>query len=120
MGGAFGEKDTASIMQQILGGIGYIHSMHFAHRDIKPENFLLQNPERDAPIKIIDFGIAQKCAAGKKELKTKVGTPYYIAPEVLRSSSVSGYDEKCDIWSCGVLAYILVCGFPPFTGGQDT
>mmetsp|Transcript_81925 Transcript_81925/g.227133 ORF Transcript_81925/g.227133 Transcript_81925/m.227133 type:complete len:475 (-) Transcript_81925:278-1702(-) len=117
-GQAFGERQAARIMQQILGAVHYMHGKCFVHRDIKPENFLLQNEDRDAPIKVIDFGLAKSFRPGTSELKTKAGTPYYVAPQVL--TSAGGYNEKCDIWSCGVLAYIILCGYPPFYGERDS
>mmetsp|Transcript_26473 Transcript_26473/g.54930 ORF Transcript_26473/g.54930 Transcript_26473/m.54930 type:complete len:477 (+) Transcript_26473:2-1432(+) len=116
-GQAFGEREAAKIMQQILGAVHYMHEKQYVHRDIKPENFLLQNEDRDAPIKVIDFGLAKSFTPGKSNLKTKAGTPYYVAPQVLTDKS--GYNEKCDIWSCGVLAYIILCGYPPFYGDRD-
>jgi calcium-dependent protein kinase len=88
--------------------------MHYVHRDIKPENFLLATKERNAAIKVIDFGLAKLHEPGTT-MKTKAGTPYYVAPQVLQGC----YDEKCDIWSCGVIAYILMCGYPPFYGDSD-
>lgn len=115
-GSAFGEPQTATYMQQIMGAMQYMHSHNFAHRDIKPENFLMQNKGADAVIKVIDFGLAKKFVPGGDPMRTKAGTPYYVAPQVLGSE---GYDEKCDIWSCGVIAYILLCGYPPFYGDKD-
>lgn len=114
-GSAFSEQDVARYMQQILGAMRYLHSKKFVHRDIKPENFLLQNKSREAEIKVIDFGLA-KHYDGTTPMKTKAGTPYYVAPQVLIGG---GYDEKCDIWSCGVICYILLCGYPPFYGDLD-
>eukprot|EP00930_Biecheleria_cincta_P096986 TRINITY_DN88746_c0_g1_i1.p1 TRINITY_DN88746_c0_g1~~TRINITY_DN88746_c0_g1_i1.p1 ORF type:complete len:480 (+),score=114.56 TRINITY_DN88746_c0_g1_i1:46-1485(+) len=115
-GAGFSERDAATYMTHILSAMRYLHSKDYAHRDIKPENFLLENERRDAAIKVIDFGLAKKYVHGKDEnMKTKAGTPYYVAPEVLKGS----YDEKCDIWSIGVVCYILLCGFPPFSGEND-
>lgn len=114
--GAFDERGAATYMQQILGAMYYLHSHKFVHRDIKPENFLLQNERADSEIKVIDFGLAKKFVPGSGQtMKTKAGTPYYVSPQVLSGS----YDEKCDIWSCGVIAYILLCGYPPFYGDND-
>ncbi|CAE8595997.1 unnamed protein product [Polarella glacialis] len=112
---AFSEQGAATYMQQILGAMSYLHKNHFVHRDIKPENFLLQSMDPKAEIKVIDFGLAKKFLPGAAPMKTKAGTPYYVAPQVLQGS----YDEKCDIWSCGVIAYILLCGYPPFYGDND-
>lgn len=113
-GTAFGENQAATYMQQIIGAMSYLHANGYCHRDIKPENFLMQNKDKDAVIKIIDFGLSAKFEAGK-DLSTKAGTPYYVAPEVLAGK----YNEKCDVWSCGVIAYILLCGVPPFYGDTD-
>jgi len=119
-GSAFSEKDVAKYMTQIMGAIQYLHSKHYAHRDIKPENFLLQHKREDAEIKVIDFGLAKMYKPDPTKasipMKTKAGTPYYVSPEVLIGD---GYDEKCDIWSCGVICYILTCGYPPFYGDDD-
>lgn len=110
----FSEKLAAEYMKQILSSIVYCHDKKIVHRDLKPENLLLENNKQDSMLKIIDFGTSKKFAKGKK-MTEKLGTPYYIAPEVLSGS----YDEKCDIWSCGVILYILLCGYPPFTGYDD-
>jgi calcium-dependent protein kinase len=118
-GKAFDERDAARVLSQIMGAVHYLHKQKYVHRDIKPENFLLQNKDDDAPIKVIDFGLAKKFTPGKSELHTKAGTPYYVAPDVLHSTRRQGYDEKCDIWSCGVITYILLCGYPPFFGNSD-
>jgi calcium-dependent protein kinase len=83
------------------------------HRDLKPENILLDS-KNDNQIKVIDFGTSQKFEKGKKMTQT-YGTAYYIAPEVLNQE----YDEKCDIWSIGVILYILLIGKPPFDGDRD-
>ena len=83
------------------------------HRDLKPENILLDT-KKDNIIKIIDWGEARFFDKNKKMNRIS-GTPYYIAPEVLAEK----YDEKCDIWSCGVIMYILLCGYPPFNGESD-
>eukprot|EP00931_Biecheleriopsis_adriatica_P103606 TRINITY_DN78413_c0_g1_i1.p1 TRINITY_DN78413_c0_g1~~TRINITY_DN78413_c0_g1_i1.p1 ORF type:complete len:497 (+),score=121.14 TRINITY_DN78413_c0_g1_i1:53-1492(+) len=113
--GGFSERQVAQYMSQILGAMKYLHSKQYVHRDIKPENFLMQSKAPDAPIKVIDFGLAKSFAPGDPPLKTKAGTPYYVAPEVLKGS----YDEKCDVWSVGVVNYILLCGYPPFNGEDD-
>merc|ERR1719210_1050814 len=89
-GQALTEASSAKIMLQIMGAIHYMHQKHFAHRDVKPENFLLQNSDREAPIKVIDFGLAKQFEPGRSDMKTKAGTPYYVAPEILRTGTTTG------------------------------
>jgi calcium-dependent protein kinase len=88
--------------------------MGIAHRDLKPENFLYLTKHDDSPIKVIDFGLS-KNYEDKKTMTTKAGTPYYISPEVLAGN----YDQSCDVWSAGVILYILLSGVPPFYGNTD-
>mmetsp|Transcript_99269 Transcript_99269/g.155225 ORF Transcript_99269/g.155225 Transcript_99269/m.155225 type:complete len:519 (+) Transcript_99269:60-1616(+) len=113
----FNEKDAALIMKQILSGVNYMHQMTIVHRDIKPENFLLssKDPIAKTTLKIIDFGLSCYWKKDDPPLKTKAGTPYYVAPEVLKGS----YDNACDTWSCGVIMYVILCGYPPFYGDTD-
>lgn len=101
-------------MKQVLSAVTYCHSKSIVHRDIKPENLLLDSDVAGATIKVIDFGTSQVFDPSKKMHQT-FGTPYYIAPEILAGE----YNEKCDIWSCGVILYILLCGRPPFDGEND-
>jgi calcium-dependent protein kinase len=111
----FTEKTCAVLVQQMLRAGHYMHTNGVAHRDIKPENFLLAEDKdlMDATLKLVDFGLAK--TVGKKDLKTKAGTPLYMAPEILKGE----YDEKVDVWAIGVVMYILVCGAPPFAGKND-
>lgn len=109
------ESDTATIMEQLFSAINYIHQRGIVHRDLKPENILLETKNAsDISIKLIDFGTSNFFNKGKK-LTLKVGTPYYIAPEVMKRE----YNNKCDIWSLGVIMYILLSGYPPFDGTDD-
>lgn len=92
----------------------YCHSKNIVHRDLKPENLIFDSKKENANLKVIDFGTSKKLDISRK-LTSRLGTPYYIAPEVLKKN----YDEKCDIWSCGVILYILLCGYPPFNGSSE-
>nr|XP_027205404.1 glucose-6-phosphate isomerase, cytosolic A-like [Dermatophagoides pteronyssinus] len=113
-GGRAIEKRAAGIMLQLLNGINYLHLRGIVHRDIKPENILLAEPNDVSVLKIIDFGLSSKILP-EAAMKDQLGTPYYIAPEVLARN----YDFKCDIWSLGVVLYILICGKAPFNGPTD-
>ena len=113
--GCFNELEAAPLMHQLMSAICYCHQNRVVHRDLKPENILLEDKNQDNPvIKLIDWGGARYFSKNKKMSKVN-GTPYYIAPEVLNEV----YDEKCDIWSAGVIFYILLCGYPPFNGETD-
>ena len=114
--GSFTEASASKVLKQILSAVYYLHSNHIVHRDLKPENIMLtQKPKNgNYQIKLIDFGTAKIFKPGKKMNKF-IGTSYYIAPEVLKER----YDEKCDIWSCGVILFILLCGYPPFNGNTN-
>jgi len=117
--GFFPERAAANLMRQILGAVVYLHSSkHIAHRDLKPENFLvLKRVEHEAlHLKLIDFGTAKRF--DQHPLKTKVCTAHYVAPEVLKRGDVE-YTEKVDVWSCGVILYMLLCGFMPFHHDDD-
>ena len=110
------EKDACEIIKQIVGAIKYCHNNNIVHRDLKPENLLYLKPkeDNDNTLKIIDFGLSQDLNI-EKNLDSKVGTPYYVPPEVLEGK----YSQKCDIWSAGVILYILLFGEPPFKGSSD-
>jgi len=114
--GHFSERDAAKIVHSILKAIEYCHDeKNICHRDLKPENFLFYTAEENSHIKIIDFGLSRNELPESGIMQTKVGTPYYVAPEVLRRE----YTKSCDIWSIGVITYILLCGYPPFYGDSD-
>ena len=114
--GPFDEKYSAYVMYQILSAINYCHNMHIIHRDLKPENILIVDRNKNGypRIKICDFGTSLMAAKGRTQRKF-VGSTFYIAPEVIKEN----YNEKCDIWSCGVILYILLSGRPPFGGDDD-
>ena len=128
------EKEIARIFNEIMSAVAYCHEKGIVHRDLKLENILFASESPDSPVKIIDFGFSVLLGKnnlnkdknnndngnnlkkfGFKRMKSKVGTLYYISPEIIKGN----YDEKCDIWACGVILYILLCGYPPFTGSND-
>ncbi len=111
----FTESEAARLMYQLLHAVAYMHENDVAHRDIKPENILFETTDEDSPIRIIDFGLSRKHYDCEPPMNNVVGTPYYIAPEVLRKS----YTKSADLWSVGVIAYILLCGYPPFNGEDN-
>jgi len=113
------EKIAASLVQDMLTSIKYLHDNNIVHRDLKPENFVFESDKSDANIILIDFGCA-KVVEDSKEYKDLVGTVYYLAPELAAQSSKvhkTGQVLKCaDIWSIGVIAYVMLTGRPPFKG----
>ena len=113
-GKPFTEEQAAEIFHQMMSAINYCHKNNIVHRDLKPENLLLLNQDPKSPIKVIDFGMSKICDPNDIMFE-RVGSAYYIAPEVLEGM----YDEKCDIWSAGVILYILLCGYPCFNGSTD-
>jgi len=106
----FTEREAAEIVRMISSALYHLHTMNVAHRDLKPENLLYVSEAPNALLKLTDFGFAKETVAGP-ELQTPCYTPYYVAPEVLGPEK---YDKSCDLWSLGVITYILLCGYPPF------
>ncbi|KAL8132151.1 hypothetical protein AgCh_007879 [Apium graveolens] len=107
--GHYTERKAANLARTILKVVEACHSMGVMHRDLKPENFLFVNEEEESALKTIDFGLSVFFKPG--EIFTDVvGSPYYVAPEVLRKR----YSQAADIWSAGVIIYILLSGVPPF------
>jgi len=111
--GTYSERDAANVIRQILEAVEYMHDNGIAHRDLKPENLLCGGNQGDV-IKVTDFGLSKDF--GTATLRTSCGTPDYVAPEVLKGQP---YDNSVDVWSIGVITYILLCGFPPFYGSND-
>jgi calcium-dependent protein kinase len=112
--GSISEAVSASYARQILSCLVYLHDRHIVHRDLKPENFLLSDPSPGANLKLIDFGTAVVLEPSAF-LSVQAGTSYYIAPEVMRGK----YTEKCDVWSAGVIVFMMLSGTPPFDGNSD-
>nr|CAB3227495.1 CaM-K calmodulin-dependent protein kinase homolog [Phallusia mammillata] len=113
--GSYTEKDASHVITQILDAVAYLHSKDIVHRDLKPENLLYHSSNEDSKIMISDFGLS-KVEEDGQQLKTACGTPGYVAPEVLKQKL---YGKEVDIWSIGVIAYILLCGYPPFYDEND-
>jgi len=107
---SFTEREAAEIVKDICLAVKFLHDMNVAHRDLKPENLLYTVKGSPSVLKLTDFGFAKETLI-RDTLQTPCYTPYYVAPEVLGPEK---YDKSCDIWSLGVITYILICGFPPF------
>lgn len=107
--GHFSERKAADLTRTIVGVVEACHSLGVMHRDLKPENFLFFNKSEDSPLKSIDFGLSVFFKPGET-FSDVVGSPYYVAPEVLRKH----YGPEADVWSAGVILYILLSGVPPF------
>ncbi|KAH8058777.1 serine/threonine kinase [Aureococcus anophagefferens] len=105
----YNEKEARDLIRILLDALAYLHHRHIVHRDLKPENLLLKSPYNDFDIKLADFGFAKK--VNGKSLDTQCGTPGYVAPEILKGAK---YGTEVDMWSCGVIVYILLGGYPPF------
>jgi len=105
------EAQCARLVKQMLSSVRYLHSKGIVHRDLKLENFLFSNPNSASELKLIDFGLSKHFKYGDIHHEA-VGTPYTVAPEVIKGS----YDERCDMWAIGVITYLLLSGEPPFGG----
>eukprot|EP00798_Chlamydomonas_sp_ICE-L_P031421 gene31421-6594_t len=112
--GHYTEKDAAALIRVIVSVVLHCHNMGVIHRDLKPENFLLSDKSANSPIKATDFGLSSFFQEDQV-FTDIVGSAYYVAPEVLRRS----YGKEADLWSCGVILYILLCGYPPFHGDNE-
>lgn len=112
--GHYTEKDAADCFRTIMKTIAHCHDRGVIHRDLKPENFVLESEASDAPIKAIDFGLSTFFRKSQR-FSQAVGTAFYIAPEVIGRD----YNEVCDVWSAGVILYILLSGSPPFWAPTD-
>jgi len=110
------EAQCARLVKQMLSSVRYLHSKNIIHRDLKLENFLFSTTEPESVLKMIDFGLS-KHFSFDEEHSEAVGTPYTVAPEIIKGS----YNEKCDIWAVGVITFLLLSGDTPFGGidGED-
>ena len=111
----YSEKMACKLIHSIVSAVRYCHDNNIVHRDLKLENFLFMDNSPDAELVLIDFGLSQHFDR-EEILHAPVGSPYYVAPEVLQGS----YDAKCDVWSIGVITYMLLTGSPPFNGPSMT
>ncbi|KAF8372018.1 cmk-1 [Pristionchus pacificus] len=112
--GSYTEKDASLLIKQVLAAVQYMHDNGVVHRDLKPENLLYYNSDEESKIMISDFGLSKTEDSGI--MATACGTPGYVAPEVLQQKP---YGKAVDVWSIGVIAYILLCGYPPFYDEND-
>ncbi|XP_024944151.1 calcium/calmodulin-dependent protein kinase type 1 isoform X4 [Cephus cinctus] len=112
--GSYTEKDASGLIRQVLEAVDYMHEQGVVHRDLKPENLLYYSPDEDSKIMISDFGLSKMEDSGI--MATACGTPGYVAPEVLAQKP---YGKAVDVWSIGVISYILLCGYPPFYDEND-
>lgn len=112
--GNFSEKKAAMIFRRMVEVVNHCHELGVMHRDLKPENFLLTNKGPDGELKLTDFGLGVFFKPGER-FRDLVGSPYYVAPEVLRKN----YSHQADMWSLGVILYILLSGLPPFWGDTE-
>eukprot|EP01121_Diplochlamys_sp_Union-15-3_P012908 TRINITY_DN3934_c0_g1_i3.p1 TRINITY_DN3934_c0_g1~~TRINITY_DN3934_c0_g1_i3.p1 ORF type:complete len:355 (-),score=48.33 TRINITY_DN3934_c0_g1_i3:55-1119(-) len=116
----FTERDCSHIMKQVFEGLKYLHSINIIHRDLKLENLLIKDKSRtELEIKLADFGLS-KIAKDQKTFSA-CGTPFYVAPDILRTGEPSGdgYSTEVDMWACGILMYILLSGRLPFHADSD-
>ncbi|KAK2142313.1 hypothetical protein LSH36_971g00059 [Paralvinella palmiformis] len=113
--GSYTEKDASHLIRQVLEAVDFMHEKGVVHRDLKPENLLYYSPAEESKIMISDFGLSKTDDSGS--MATACGTPGYVAPEVLAQQP---YGKEVDVWSIGVIAYILLCGYPPFYDENDS
>jgi len=117
--GTIDESEVAIITIKLLGAIKHLHDKRICHRDLKPENILFDSEPKSRrkypEIKLTDFGLSKMLEPDQKYMKTKLGTPYYISPEILKGH----YSLKSDLWSIGVIIFVLLSGAPPFNANNE-
>lgn len=117
------EKQASILFQQILQSILHCNKNRISHRDLKPENFMFKSKDDNSNLKLIDFGLSMSYfkidndqhKSSIVRMKTRAGTAFFMAPEVISHD----FTESCDMWSAGVMLYIMLCGYPPFYGEND-
>lgn len=115
--GCFSERSAARIIKSLLQAADCLHSNGIVHRDIKPENIVFESDHDCSPIRLIDFGLARRhWSEVDGPMYNRCGTVYFMSPEVVLGL---GYDKSTDTWSIGIIAYLLLCGYPPFNGITD-
>ncbi|KAJ8270562.1 hypothetical protein GJAV_G00116450 [Gymnothorax javanicus] len=121
----FSEQEASIVVQEIASALDFLHNKGMAHRDLKPENILCEHSDRISPVKICDFDLgsgiklnSDSSPISTPELLTPCGSAEYMAPEVVEAFSEEAtiYDKRCDLWSLGVILYIMLSGYPPFVG----
>ncbi|KAF4117140.1 MAP kinase-interacting serine/threonine-protein kinase 2a [Onychostoma macrolepis] len=125
----FNEQEASIVVQDIASALDFLHNKGMAHRDLKPENILCEHSDRISPVKICDFDLgsgiklnSDRSPISTPELLTPCGSAEYMAPEVVEAfnEEASIYDKRCDLWSLGVILYIMLSGYPPFVGRCGT
>lgn len=125
----FNEREASKVVRDIASALNFLHTKGIAHRDLKPENILCESPEKVSPVKICDFDLGSGVKLNSActpittpELTTPCGSAEYMAPEVVEvfTEEATFYDKRCDLWSLGVILYIMLSGYPPFVGNCGT
>ncbi|XP_052657164.1 MAP kinase-interacting serine/threonine-protein kinase 1 isoform X3 [Harpia harpyja] len=125
----FNEREASKVVRDIASALDFLHTKGIAHRDLKPENILCESPEKVSPVKICDFDLGSGVKLNSActpittpELTTPCGSAEYMAPEVVEvfTEEATFYDKRCDLWSLGVILYIMLSGYPPFVGNCGT